>query len=374
MESICTTAWKCLNASASAAAQSIATGVCADPAAVPATMSESSVSLRMRGMVTRTFRRLWTTAETSKSVSATTDSSADFSPGVAGTHLMPKIEGGGVAARLQTRVCVMPTPPRVGVAFLHVGERAAIADWLRAADIEPVILVEACLVNAGVAGMALECVIADAALLTREYLAELRRVDAMLPVIAVGDADDPRQAELERRSVAFHARPVDERTLLLAVSLAFAEGRPARRSLRRLVPRLPSMIDGAPAVLLDVSGEGLRVEVGRDRGAKLGPMFHLHVPIFKVGVTVRRVWVGSGPDGRGLVQCGATLLDSDERTMRTWRALIDNATGPATERRLRREPAKVQSDRFLGRVGQMLADTPIVGALALPWRHGSRPG
>ena len=218
--------------------QSIPTGVCAEAAAVPATMSESSVSLRMRGRVTRTFRRLWTAENTSKSVSATTVSSAESSSGVAGTHLMPKIGGGQVAARLQTGVCVMPTPPRVGVAFLQIGERAAIADWLRAADIEPVMLVEACLVNAGVAGMALECVIADAALLTREYLAELRRVDAMLPVVAVGDADGLRQADLERRSVAFHARPVDERTLLLAVSLAFAEGRPARRSLRRLVPRL----------------------------------------------------------------------------------------------------------------------------------------
>ena len=130
----------------------------------------------------------------------------------------------------------MPTTaPRIGVACLNTGERAAFADWLRMADLEPVLLVDACLVDADVSGKGLECVIADASLLKREYLMELRRVDPRLPVLAVGDAGDPSQKELERRDVRFYARPIEMRTLLLGVSLAMAESRPMRRSLRRLL-------------------------------------------------------------------------------------------------------------------------------------------
>lgn len=260
------------------------------------------------------------------------------------------------------------TSPRIGVACLHPSERAAFADWMRAADLEPVLLVEACLVNANVAGKGLECVIADAALLRREYLAELRRTDPRLPIIAVGEVGDPSQADLERREVRFVARPLDQRALLLAVSLAMAEGRPSRRSLRRVVPRLPSKIDGANAILLDVSGEGLRVEVQSEQGARLAPMFHVQVPMFKVGVTVRRIWVAGSP-GQGKVQCGASLLEADERAIRTWRALIDHVGSPTAAHQFRPQPAKVEHDRFLGRLGQFLADAPVLGS-ALSWRPG----
>ena len=131
---------------------------------------------------------------------------------------------------------------------------------------------------------------------------------------------------------------------------------------------------GATAVLLDVSGEGLRVEVAEDQGAHLAPMFHLRVPMFKVGVTVRRIWVAPGSQGAGRVQCGASLIESDERAMRTWKALIENVgTGSGGPGVLRPQPAKVEKERVLGRLGQFLADAPLVGGLSLPWRQGGRP-
>ena len=56
-------------------------------------------------------------------------------------------------------------------------------------------------------------------------------------------------------------RPVTRDTFLLSVALALAEGRPARRSPRKLVPRLMSSIDGVSSKVVDVSLEGVRLEI-----------------------------------------------------------------------------------------------------------------
>lgn len=266
----------------------------------------------------------------------------------------------------------MPTTPRVGIACPRPGERAAVADWLRGADIEPVVLVDACFVNTEVGGRPLDCVVADAALLTPHFLTALRKGDPNKPVIALGDADDPNEKMLTRKSVSFHTRPILERELLLAVSLAVAEGRPHRRSERRIVPRLPSTIEGEAAVLIDVSQEGLRLEMESARASKLSPQFVVHVPMLKIGVPVQRVWLraGADPTQTSRLQCGASILAKDERTLRAWQRLSDPAAGRLVAPKP--EPARVSSDRFLGRVGQLLADAPLVGSLAhLPWRGRS---
>ena len=275
-----------------------------------------------------------------------------------------------MADQLQTRHTVMPTTPRVGIACPRPGERAAICDWLRTVDIEPVMLVDACLVNAQVGGRPLDCVVADAALLSPHFLAELRKGDPGKAIIAIGDAGDPGEATLVRKNISFHARPVGEQDLLLAVSLAMAEGRPHRRSVRCIVPRLATSIEGEPAVLLDVSHEGLRLEVAATRTSKLSPQFVVHVPALKMGIPVQRVWVKAGSEsGRGVrVQCGASLLAKDERTLRAWQRLSNPAAGRLAAPKA--APARVSPDRFLDRVGQFIADTPIAGALAqLPWRR-----
>ena len=266
----------------------------------------------------------------------------------------------------------MSTSPRVGVACPRPGERAAVCDWLRASSIEPIVLVDACFVNTEMGGRPLDCVVADASLLTAQFLIALRRGDAHRAVIALGDAGDPNEAALTRKGVTFHVRPASEVELMLAVSLAVAESRPARRSERRIVPRLASTIEGEPAVLLDVSNEGVRLEMAAARASKLSPQFVLHVPLLKMAVPVQRVWLraGDGPGQSARLQCGASILASDERTLRAWQRLSDPAAGRLVAPKA--APARVTSDRFFDRVGQILADTPIVGSLAhLPWRGRS---
>ena len=263
----------------------------------------------------------------------------------------------------------MSTSPRVGVACPRPSERAAVSDWLRSVNIEPVVLVDACFVNTQVDGRPLDCVVADAALLSPHFIAALRRGDPNRAIIAIGDAGDPNQEALTRKDVAFHARPIAEKDLLQAVSLAVAEGHPFRRSTRRIVPRLATTIEGEPAVLIDVSNEGLRLELASAKAARLSPQFVIHVPALKMGVPVQRVWLraGSEPGQSARLQCGASILAQDERTVRAWQRLCDPAAGRLVA--LKAAPARVSSEGFLDRVGQLLADVPMVGSLAhLPWR------
>jgi hypothetical protein len=233
--------------------------------------------------------------------------------------------------------------------------------------------VDACLVTTEVSGAPLLLVVADASLLTPHFLLALRKGDPNRPVLAIGEAGDPSEAALTQKGVAFHVRPLNEAALILAVSLAHAEGRAMRRSTRHVVPRLPSTIEGESAVILDVSDEGVRLEVGSSGGARrLSPQFIVHVPVLKMGVPMQRVWVRSAPGASDRkVQCGASLLSSDERTLNAWKRLSDPATGWLATRP-KSSPAKVGHDGLFGRMSSLLSNTPIVGSLAqLPWKGRS---
>ena len=265
----------------------------------------------------------------------------------------------------------MPSSPRVAIACARPAERAAIADWLRSAGFEPVILVDACFVASELSGQPPVLVVSDASLLTPHFIQAMRKGDPNRPILAIGDDGDPNEQALARKDITFHVRPLSEPALLLAVSLAQAESRTSRRSERKMLPRLATSIEGAPAVLLDVSNEGLRLEVDAAGGTRLSPQFVVQVPLLKMGVPVQRVWVKSAAAGPvRKVQCGATLLATDERTLRAWQRLAD----PAAGRIVAPKPtaAKVGADGIFDRMSSMFSNTPIVGSLAhLPWRGRS---
>ncbi len=265
----------------------------------------------------------------------------------------------------------MSSSPRVGVACPRPVERTAVADWLRSAGFDPVILVDACFVASELTGQPPVLVVSDASLLTPHFIQAMRKGDSNRPILAIGDEGDPNEKALTRKGVSFHVRPLTEAALLLAVSLAQAESRTSRRSERKMVARLATSIEGAAAVLLDVSAEGLRLEVDAAGGSKLSPQFVVQVPLLKIGVPVQRVWVKSAAAGPiRKVQCGATLLATDERTTRAWQRLADPATGHFVVPRP--AAAKVGADGIFDRVSSLLSNTPIVGSLAhLPWRGRS---
>ena len=258
----------------------------------------------------------------------------------------------------------MPSTPRVGIACQRPTERAVFVDVLKSAGCEPVLLVDACFVASALTGQPPVLVVADVSLLTPQFIQAMRKGDPNRPILAIGDEGDPNETVLARKGISFHVRPMTEAALLLAVSLAQAESRTMRRSDRTTVPRLATTIEGAPAVLLDVSNEGLRLEVDAAGGSKLSPQFVVQVPLLKMGVPVQRVWVRAAPNGQSRkVECGATLLARDERTLMAWQRLADPAVGRMAA--ARPTPAKVTADGLFGRM------TSAISGAALPWRRPS---
>ncbi|MBP7776177.1 MAG: hypothetical protein KA371_03535 [Acidobacteria bacterium] len=258
----------------------------------------------------------------------------------------------------------MSHPIQVGVALPQRDERDAIAGWLAAADMDVEVLVEACKVDSDVSGRGFGCIVADAALLRSGYLASLRRQDPRVPIVAVAD---PAEADLPmfRRGVSVVVRPLDATTLTLAVSLAHGEGRQARRRPRTRAPRVPSRVSGVPATIVDISSDGVRLELSRAFAAKLGPQFRLQVPMVALDVVLQRAWVAT--TRADLVQCGARLVAPDASQRLAWERLMEVSGTTMSLPGMHRHDQAVeapQDARLLARVSRLLSSASTLGSWA----------
>lgn len=226
----------------------------------------------------------------------------------------------------------MPVLDRIGVACPILGERAAFMEWLQAAGYEPVPMLDLDLLARDLSTRPVEALIADVTLVPAIELPRLIRIlGANRPLIVVGE---PASA-LERvpRDVTWIDRPVTRENFLLSIALALAEGRPARRSPRKRVPRLLSQIDGVSAKVMDVSSEGVRLEVAGATPSALPPYFTLRVSAFGIATRVKRVWVAT--PGQGELWCGGIIeRGQPARAEAAWARFVDTAptTGDLTVR------------------------------------------
>jgi hypothetical protein len=172
----------------------------------------------------------------------------------------------------------------------------------------------------------IEALIADVCLVTA---ADLPRIIKTLgqnrPLILVGNPEDA--IEEVPKDATWIDRPVTRDTFLLSVALGLAEGRPARRSPRKLVPRLLSSIDGVTSKIVDVSNEGVRLEITGATPSALPPFFTLRVPGFGVAAKVKRVWVAM--PAQGSMWCGGIIDRPTEKTATTWNKFVSAAPGSA---------------------------------------------
>jgi hypothetical protein len=139
----------------------------------------------------------------------------------------------------------------------------------------------------------------------------------------IGDADAEAETDAGRRGASYLVRPIERAGLLFAVTLALAEGRPMRRSPRKRVSPFPVKIDGVASRVLDVSHEGVRIEIARAHRSALPPHFTLRVPDFNVAVMVQRVWVNTTVGASAQICCGGTLTHNPARSAASWRSLVD---------------------------------------------------
>lgn len=218
----------------------------------------------------------------------------------------------------------MPTIVRIGVACPIPGERAAFLEWLSLAGYEPVPMLSIDALTRELSSRPIEALIADVSLIRTQ--AELSRIVKVLganrPLVLVGNPEEA--IEDVPRDATWIDRPVTRDTFLLSIALALAEGRPARRSPRKLVPKILSSIDGVTSKVVDVSAEGVRLEISSASPSALPPYFTLRVPGFGVAAKVKRVWVAMPAQGQ--MWCGGIIeRPAADRTAIAWHKFVANA-------------------------------------------------
>lgn len=210
---------------------------------------------------------------------------------------------------------------KIGVACPIPGERAAFMEWLTLAGYEPVPMISIDAIGQDMSTRPIEALIADVSLISK---AELPRVVKALgpnrPLIVTGEPK--KKIEDVPRDATWIDRPVTRENFLLSVALGLAEGRPSRRSPRKLVPKLMASVDGMSSKIMDVSIEGVRLEIAGGSPSTLPPVFTLKVPGYGVAAKVKRVWVAM--PAQGSVWCGGILERQSAKADANWRGFITN--------------------------------------------------
>jgi hypothetical protein len=213
---------------------------------------------------------------------------------------------------------------RIGVACPNPGERAAFLEWLTLAGYEPVPMISIDGISRELTTRPIEALIADVALVPKTELPRIVRVLGQnRPLILTGRPEDA--IEDVPRDATWIDRPATREAFLLSVALGLAEGRPSRRSPRKLVPKLMSSIDGISSKIVDVSTEGVRLEITGESPANLPPFFTLKVPGFGVAAKVKRVWVAM--PAQGSMWCGGIIEKQSAKQTTSWQKFIVNAPG-----------------------------------------------
>jgi hypothetical protein len=227
----------------------------------------------------------------------------------------------------------MATAPRIGLACPVPGERAEFLEWLSGAGYDPVPMLDPTSVARELESKGFQALIADQEIVTHpDAPLFMRSLGKNRPLIIVGDEDRAARTDAQRRNAAYLARPVQREEAMLAVTLALAEGRPARRSPRRPVARIPATVDGVPSSVLDVSYDGIRLAVPEQHRTLLPPSFTVRVPMFRVTMVVQRVWVNNPLNGAhdGSVWCGVALRKAPAAATEAWRTFVDHAPASAS--------------------------------------------
>lgn len=219
---------------------------------------------------------------------------------------------------------------KIGVACPNPGERAAFMEWLNDAGYQAVPMMSLETVTREMNANPFEALITDVSLVTATDLPRIvKLLGANRPLLLVGNPD--QRIEEVPRDATWMPRPATRDIFLLSIALALAEGRPARRSPRTVVSRMLSTVDGMAAKIVDVSSEGVRLEIPGASTSGLPPFFQLKVPAFGVIAKVKRVWVSQ--PGPSHSWCGGIIERPIEKGAKMpWPVFVK--TAPMGNRRL----------------------------------------
>jgi hypothetical protein len=224
----------------------------------------------------------------------------------------------------------MANRPRVIIAIPGATECGMLADWLFSEGYDPAKrpTARSAADEIELTTRAFDLLIADATLAFREGLHALgRKRNPTTPTIVVGDITAARQCEAVGRAAMFLGRPIERVMLTCTVAMAIMEGRPVRCSPRKMVSPVAAVVNGVVSQIIDVSNEGLRLEIPTDRRWVPPPYFNVRVPLIGTAVTVQRMWTRVWPgnsSSRGeATWCGAALAQNRPAAERAWRGLVE---------------------------------------------------
>jgi hypothetical protein len=211
--------------------------------------------------------------------------------------------------------------PRIVVATPHSTESKTLTEWLFAEGFEPVRLATGGSLPDDLSQSRLDLLVVDASLAATAINA-VRPRHPQLPIVVIGDADPALEAQAMARGAVYLPRPLARDLLVCTISLAIAETRPVRRSERKPT-RLLVVAHGVPSQIIDVSKEGLRLELPK-RGAVPPPIFDVQVPMLGVALNVRRLWSAAATASvRDAVWYGGELSNNSPRVELAWFTLVD---------------------------------------------------
>jgi hypothetical protein len=144
---------------------------------------------------------------------------------------------------------------------------------------------------------------------------------SVAPTILIGDAHERRATAVNAQTM-YMSRPIERAVLACFVSMALIDDRPVRRSPRKTVQRFEALINGVPSGIVDVSPEGLRLEVPRERRV-LPPFFAVRIPLVGVAIIARRMWTMPPSKTSSTMWCGAALSHNRASSEEAWRSFVD---------------------------------------------------
>lgn len=154
-------------------------------------------------------------------------------------------------------------------------------------------------------------------------LLQARGRNAVTPAILIGNAATASQGDAFGTHTMYLSRPIDRAMLMCFVAMAILDTRPSRRSIRKQINCFDAVANGVASHIVDVSAEGLRLEIPRDARSALPPYFTVRVPLVGVAVTVQRMWTQSSSDRRSSIWYGGALSQNRLSITQAWRAFVD---------------------------------------------------
>jgi AmiR/NasT family two-component response regulator len=223
--------------------------------------------------------------------------------------------------------CRMASRPRIVIASPHVPETTLLADWITSEGFEPVSLTTLARAAEHIKDRPYDLVMADFLYAFREQqlVTLVRARNAKTPIVVIGDDDAGAEAQALTRGATYLARPLERASVVCTVSMAIMETRPVRRSVRKPVNRLDAVVGGVPSHIVDVSKEGLRLEIPRGRKSMPPPPhFTVRVPLLGVALNVRRMWTCNVPQSnKEATWYGGELTGNSRMADQAWRVLVD---------------------------------------------------